>query len=85
MLSLSFSLSLFVALFLHALALCIAAAGGVCVFVCVCVCVRVWRASRKINEKYLEKLPKKCLYYLFVPPLCTVILKHHMFFLSIHF
>lgn len=52
---------------LRALALCIAvaAAGGVCVcaFVCLCVC----RASRKINEKYLEKFPKKCLYYLFVP------------------
>lgn len=50
---------------LHALALCIAAAGGVCVFVCVCLCMCVWRASRKINEKYLEKLPKK-MFVLFV-------------------
>lgn len=72
---------------LHALALCIAAAGGVCVFVCVCLCMCVWRASRKINEKYLEKLPKKmfvlfvCAAYTYVPLFCSFI----CLFLVMHF
>lgn len=66
---------------LHALALCIAAAGGVCVFVCVCLCV-CGAPVEKSMKNIWKNCQKKCLYYLFVPPICTVIMQLHLFFFT---
>lgn len=54
--------------------------GRRCVHVCVRLFVCVCGAPVEKSMKNIWKnCPKKCLYYLFVPPICTVILQLHLF------